>query len=450
MTTPTHGSLCTGYGGLELALAGTGALKWVAEIDADASRVLADRFPGTPNLGDLKTADPEPVDVITAGFPCQPLSTAGRRKGMDDDRWIWDDIEALVGRMEPRPGLLLLENVPGLLTANGGDAMARVVHGLAGLGYVGTWRTLRAADVGACHGRRRVFIAAAHAERLRERPERGDGRGDEGGGHRPGRPPLPAQPEVAHPTDTETDDRGARLLPTPAAWDGSRGPDYARQRERAATGSGGDDLTTAVAKLLPTPQARDEKEWTDSRATPDTIGRARGAGGAGSLVDLPKLLPTPTSVMGSGGNTSRSGDRSDELLLGGLLRQVGRNLPTPTAADAKMARNETAWRADGTTGTGRTMSDVAHAEMWGDYVDAINRHMNATGQEAPDPVDEGRRLNPAFVEWMMMLPPGWVTDIPGLTRGAQLRILGNGVVPAQATTAYAELLTRLQRPHHSP
>jgi DNA (cytosine-5)-methyltransferase 1 len=162
------GSLCTGIGGLDLAVeAHYGAeLAWCAEIDPAASAVLAHRFPDAPNLGDFRDADPDPVDVLCAGFPCQPVSTAGRRAGTDDDRWLFDDIVALVGRMEPRPRVLVFENVAGLLSANDGDAMARVVHGLARLGYVGSWGTVRASDVGAPHRRARVFIVAtADAER---------------------------------------------------------------------------------------------------------------------------------------------------------------------------------------------------------------------------------------------------------------------------------------------
>lgn len=127
------GSLCTGYGGLDMAVGGE--LAWVSEVDRDASAVLGLRHPGVPNLGDLTSVDwggVEPVDVLTAGFPCQPVSTAGKRAGVDDERWLFDDIAEAVGRMVDRPRVLVFENVRGLLSANGGAAMARVVHGLAG------------------------------------------------------------------------------------------------------------------------------------------------------------------------------------------------------------------------------------------------------------------------------------------------------------------------------
>ena len=158
------GSLCTGIGGLDLAVeAHFGAeLAWVSEIDPAASRVLDARF-NVPNLGDFRDVTPPAVDILCGGFPCQPVSSAGKRAGTDDERWLFDDICTLVGRMDAPPRVLVFENVAGLLSANDGHAMARVVHGLAALGYVGSWRSVRAADAGACHRRERVFIVATHA-----------------------------------------------------------------------------------------------------------------------------------------------------------------------------------------------------------------------------------------------------------------------------------------------
>jgi DNA (cytosine-5)-methyltransferase 1 len=159
------GSLCTGYGGLDMAVHAVlgGDLAWVADIDPGASAIAGYRFPSVPNLGDITAADwgsVEPVGVLTAGFPCQPVSAAGRRKGLGDERWLFDDICTAVGRMVARPRLLVLENVPGLLSANGGDAMARVVQGLAALGYEFAYRLVRASDAGAPHRRERWFCLA--------------------------------------------------------------------------------------------------------------------------------------------------------------------------------------------------------------------------------------------------------------------------------------------------
>lgn len=159
MTRPLRvGSLCTGIGGLELGLqlAGLDTLPvFVSDIDPGANTWLAANMPDTPNLGDFTALDELPdVDIITAGFPCQPFSTAGKRAGITDERYLFDDIARLTSRMETRP-YLFLENVPGLLTANNGHAMARVVHKLASIGYHITWGTLAASAVGAPHRRLR-------------------------------------------------------------------------------------------------------------------------------------------------------------------------------------------------------------------------------------------------------------------------------------------------------
>src|SRR5699024_2595142 len=101
-----------------------------------------------------------PVDILTGGFPCQPVSLAGARKGTQDERWLFDDILTAIRLLDPQPRLCVFENVRGLLTANSGDAMARVVEGLASVGYVGRYGILPAAAVGAPHRRERVFITA--------------------------------------------------------------------------------------------------------------------------------------------------------------------------------------------------------------------------------------------------------------------------------------------------
>lgn len=88
---------------------------------------------------------------------------------------------------------------------------------------------------------------------------------------------------------------------------------------------------------------------------------------------------------------------------------------------------------------GRTSPVVA----WGPYAAAVARWEHTLGRVAPAPTEPapkgGQRLSPRFVEWMMGLPEGWVTDV-GLTRNEKLKALGNGVVPQQAAAAVAHLL----------
>ena len=163
------GSLCTGIAGLEhgLRLSGIDVEPvFVSDIDDGANAWLAATMPDTPNLNDFTARSSLPAcDLLTAGFPCQPVSTAGKRQGIYDEqgRWIFDDICRLVSAMETKP-ILWLENVPGILTANSGDAMGRVVYGLADIGYHITWGTLPAAAVGAPHKRLRWWGLAYPAD----------------------------------------------------------------------------------------------------------------------------------------------------------------------------------------------------------------------------------------------------------------------------------------------
>lgn len=155
-------ALCAGYGGLEmgLALAGVGhELAWYSEIDPHASAVMALHHSAAPNLGDLRDiTDPPPVDVVTAGFPCQPVSTAGARLGVDDERWLIRDVVSVWRASGAR--WLVLENVWGLLTANDGRAFGEVLDALAAVGATARWACVRASDVGAPHRRTRWFCVA--------------------------------------------------------------------------------------------------------------------------------------------------------------------------------------------------------------------------------------------------------------------------------------------------
>jgi len=156
------GALCAGYGGLELGLQAAGipvALKWYAEIDKRASQVMSHHYPDAPNLGDLtEITDCPPVDVVTAGFPCQPVSHAGKREGVNDARWLIDDVCKIARRVDA--GWLLLENVAGIFTANKGEAFYRVLSALAENGFAAEWTSVRASDVGASHKRLRWFCLA--------------------------------------------------------------------------------------------------------------------------------------------------------------------------------------------------------------------------------------------------------------------------------------------------
>lgn len=183
-------------------------------------------------------------------------------------------------------------------------------------------------------------------------------------------------------------------------------------------GSKGDLSMPSAVMLLPTPVCE-----------PDT-----GNGHARNLGKEIQLLPTPRARdKGTESDYSSPGFRP--TLTQSLM------LPTPKASDSDTPNNA-ANAARRSPGMGA--ADF-HRDRWAKYALAIERWERITGRDAPDPVvigpKGGRVLNPRLVEWMMGLLPGWVTDVPGLSRAQYLKILGNGVVPQQAEAALDEILT---------
>ncbi len=297
----TVGSLCTGYAGLEMGLRDAVVpwtpIRWVADPAPGPARLLAGRFPDTRNYGDITEVDwsrVEPVDVITAGTPCQGFSLAGHRRGLLDAR------SAVIRHMlravrKLRPRLVVWENVA--------SAPAAWVAGeLDSAGYRTATRIVTAAEAGAPHRRRRVFVLAARR-------------------------------------DVSTYGLGRTLMPV-LPYDGPR---------------------------------------------------------AG-------LLPTPTASMHTGPGRGR--------------RQGGPNLQT--------AIREGLWM----------LSDARRRQhIWERRI----------GRLMPDPEDDQGRLSMRYAEWLMGTPDRWVTGIDGLTRTQQAQLIGNGVVPQQATYAIHALARDLAK-----
>jgi DNA (cytosine-5)-methyltransferase 1 len=128
---------------------------WHSEIEPYPSRVLAERWPGVPNLGDIKTIEwstVEPVDVVCGGYPCPAFSQAARGRNVAENLWPWmrDAIDAL------RPRYAVLENVAAHLH-RGFD---EVLGDLADLGFDAEWEVVTACAFGAPHPRRRLFVVA--------------------------------------------------------------------------------------------------------------------------------------------------------------------------------------------------------------------------------------------------------------------------------------------------
>ena len=423
------GGLFAGVGGAELGVASVldAEPAWFCEFENAPSKILAHHWPHVPNHGDVTKVDwasVEPVDIITGGSPCQDLSHAGKRLGMKAGTrsGLWASMCDAIDIIRPR--LVIWENVRGAYSAEAdsvlepcpgcvGDrddgpvlrALGRVLGDLAELGYDARWYGLRAADVGAAHGRFRVFVFATPADAGREPDAVSAWR---------------RQSSQQLPTgDGDTGRTGLTLLPTPAVNDMGEGKtvehwDAWTDRMKAAHGNGnghGKSLAIEAQRLLPTPVADNSRglpsSGTDYASLPNavvsllptpTTAPTTGNGHARNLGTEVRLMPTPSVADTQGGRKSRSGDRSDELLLNG----------------------------------------IAAANQWGDYAAAIHRWEAVMGRPAPAPTEPGAsgnpRLSPAFVEFLMGLPEGW-TDTGDVSRNDRLKALGNGIVPQQLAAA---------------
>ena len=163
------GSLFSGIGGRDLGLERAGMkVVWQVEKDPYCQKVLKKHWPEVPCYGDIKEIDfttLPPVDLLCGGFPCQPVSCAGKRQGDKDERWLWPEFYRAV--CEIRPQWALAENVPGLLSADSGKLFGGVLRDLASIGYDVVWDLLPAAAFGAPHLRYRLFIIA-HLDPMRQ------------------------------------------------------------------------------------------------------------------------------------------------------------------------------------------------------------------------------------------------------------------------------------------
>ena len=181
------GSMFTGYGGLDLAVAAHygGSVVWHAEIERAAIGLLEKRWPDVPNLGDVANinwSEVPAVDIITGGFPCQDVSHAGFGRGLRPGTrsGLWEYMAYAIDML--RPQRVIIENVKGLLSSGahsdmepcswclgdiGGQpalrALGSVLGTLADIGYDAQWSSVRASDAGAPHIRSRIFIVARTA-----------------------------------------------------------------------------------------------------------------------------------------------------------------------------------------------------------------------------------------------------------------------------------------------
>lgn len=155
--------LFSGIGGFSLAWSRCGG-KTIQFVERDryCRKVLQKNFPGVPIHNDIKTFDGKPLNgtayIISGGFPCQPFSTSGKRKGTDDDRFLWPEMLRVI--QEVQPPYVVGENVSGILSMDNGDLFARILSDLESEGYEVQTFSIPASAKGAPHKRERIWIVA--------------------------------------------------------------------------------------------------------------------------------------------------------------------------------------------------------------------------------------------------------------------------------------------------
>ena len=394
------GSMCSGFGGLDEGAESAfgGRVAWHSESSESASAILKYRYPDVPNHGDLTAFDwsrAECVDLLCIGFPCQPFSAAGLRRGAADERHLFPHIVQAIEAMPQRPTLIAIENVMNLVSIQGGAVWAYVLGELERLGYGGRWNIVPAAAVGAPHLRRRVFLLA--------------GLGRPGG--------FTRHPQRFGKT-------GYPLFKTPTAQLGTNGGSQHPDKRRR--GGHGPTLDDEVSHLLPTPRTS-ESRGVGQRGLDPAYSKGH------DLRTAIALLPTPRATDGVNGGPNQRGSKGDYALPGAAVQL----LPTPTVQN---------WHGNERNGRGELLLPGAVlVQDWDRFEPAIRRWEAITGVPAPLPTVPGTRsnrvLSPAFAEWMMGAAPGHITDVPGLSRAQQLTAIGNGVVSQQAAYALRSLLT---------
>lgn len=158
-----HGSLFSGIGGFDLAAEWMGWENiFQVEWDSFCQKVLTKNFPNVERYGDIKEFDGTKyrgfIDVISGGFPCQPFSYAGKRKGKSDDRYLWPQMLRVI--REIKPAFIVGENVGGLISMENGKTLDRILSDLGNEGYTTEQFIIPACAIGAWHRRDRIWIIA--------------------------------------------------------------------------------------------------------------------------------------------------------------------------------------------------------------------------------------------------------------------------------------------------
>lgn len=178
----THGQLFAGIGGFGLAAERAGIRNvWANEIDPFCCNVLRKNFPDIKvyeeDIKEIGKETTPSVDIISGGFPCQPFSQAGKRKGEDDERYLWGEMLRIIRELQPT--YVIGENVAGLLSMENGETLKRILSDLENEGYHNEVFSIPACAIGAWHKRDRLWIIS-YTDNTRDRtPEYGNDRNGE-------------------------------------------------------------------------------------------------------------------------------------------------------------------------------------------------------------------------------------------------------------------------------
>ena len=371
----TYGSLFSGIGGFDLGFERAGFRgAWQVEIDPRCRCVLAEHFPAIPRFADIRGLDGRAlgsVDLILAGFPCQGLSIAGRRRGLRDSRsGLFYEMCRIVSELSP--GFLVWENVPGLFSSDKGRDFARVVAELARLGYFGAWRTFDAQYFGVAQRRRRVIGVFA-------RGDFGASSGAEILSFAEGLQGYPAPRRAAEEKIAGTLTRSALDGSSPCGGDGRDGLLVAGTLCANGKASGSATQQDAESGLLV--------------SAPVTAKWAKGTGGPAG--DEWRNLVAATIA---GGARAKQGYSTDDIpLIAFSCKDHG--------ADAGALAP--------------TLRAMGHAES----------HANAGGQVAIAGRSGVRRLTPLECERLQGFSDGWTK---GFADGVRYRMIGNAVAVPKA------------------
>jgi site-specific DNA-cytosine methylase len=440
-TTITHLSLCSGYCGIDLGLRREiPNLRTVAyaEIEAFACELLLARMEGkqidsAPIWPNLKTFPWESfrdrVDILSGGYPCQPFSAAGKRLGKDDPRHLWPYIADGIRLL--RPKLCFFENVEGHISLGLRD----VIEELGNIGYSATWGIFSASEVGAPHQRKRVFILAYRKDiRLPKFCDiRAEGR------------EVCSTPNSSQLADSnqprlegcifgrESENKAAQLAAgccskladsSDSRWGENRMPTelWSDMLEQSSCYSGitKSEKEREVAQAWPSRPSEPQHEWEPPRVVGNTHSDRREC-------DVPRNAPQQNSNGQDNGVSSETNSMGNSNSLDRSASTEGRQ---HDAEDGSAGEN-----------MGNT-TDTGQSQRW---IGALGEH--ATQQEPQR--SDCYSNNPE-----RETQPSLGGDVDGSSRGVdyaqlcvsndnrtdELRLLGNGVVPAVAALAFKTLL----------